>query len=126
MVTIQNCGFVEFLEYNPFVWVPESKEEMVHFVYWQTPVLCHTTCPKAFCSKESWVVVYGLLMEQRKLEIRVKVDWILCLSYRPKDWLHDSFYLALGGQIQPLCNMSALSPSPACHDNTLPSAYNFR
>lgn len=55
-------------------------------------------------------MVYGLLMKQRKLEIRVKVDWILSLSFRPKDWLHDSFYLALGGQIQPSCNMSALSP----------------
>lgn len=27
-------------------------------------------------SKESWVVVDGVLMKQNKLEIRVKIDWI--------------------------------------------------
>ena len=56
MVTIQNCGFMEFLEHNPSVWVPESKEEMVHYVYlytgkcqsWATlPVVKHFTPRKA-------------------------------------------------------------------------------
>lgn len=37
-----------------------------------------------------------------------KVDWISCLSFRPKDRLHENFYLALRGGIQSLCNMSAL------------------
>lgn len=37
-----------------------------------------------------------------------KVYWISCLSFRPKDSLHEDFYLALREEIQSLCNMSAL------------------
>ena len=37
-----------------------------------------------------------------------KADWISCLSFRPKDCLHENFYLALRGEIQSPCNMSAL------------------
>lgn len=63
MVTIQTCGFMEFLEHNPFAQVPESKEEIVRYVYLYTgkyPVLCHAACNKAFHSKESWgAVLWG-------------------------------------------------------------------
>lgn len=42
-------------------------------MYWQTP--SPVQCYMHF-SKESWVVVDGVLIKQNKLEIRVKIDWI--------------------------------------------------
>lgn len=33
MATQENYGFMEFGEHNPFVWVPELKEEIIHYVY---------------------------------------------------------------------------------------------
>lgn len=103
MVPIQNHTSVESREHNPCVWVPESKEEMAHYVnlhIGKHPALCHAACNKAFHSKESWVVVYGVPTEQNILEPRVMVDWILHLSFRPKDWIHEIFfYLVPRGQI---------------------------
>lgn len=60
MVTVQNRTFTGLGEHDPFVWVPESKEEVAHCVnlhIGKHPVLGHATCNKAFRSKESWVVL---------------------------------------------------------------------
>lgn len=60
VVTVQNRTFTGLGEHDPFVWVPESKEEVAHCVnlhIGKHPVLGHATCNKAFRSKESWVVL---------------------------------------------------------------------
>lgn len=138
MVTVQNRTFMEFWDHDPFVWVPESKEETVHYVNWNIgkyPVLGLTTCNKAFHSKESWVVVSGALKEQNIVEVRVMVDWILHLSFRPKDWSD----LRIGSMrffwpctqrtnliFHIICqHCPQISPSSACHANALLSAYSY-